>query len=167
MKYFDIVFFFQFDQSDLLLPSAEYYQLGFNHPIIQSYYNVLLNVATLLGAEPALAKKEMKELIEFEMNLASVSIKQKSFRNFLNAFTKFLLKECENKCSYFPHNKLEFAPVWKTNWFHEKVEYQNFFLNFHMCPTWCGHFTIFLLLRFCVKSILENVEVLKVPFLPF
>ena len=64
----------QFDQSDLLLPSAEYYQLGFNHPIIQSYYNVLFNVATLLGADPALAKREMKDLIEFEMNLASVSV---------------------------------------------------------------------------------------------
>ena len=63
---------FQFDQSDLLLPSAEYYQLGFDHPIIQSYYNVLFNVATLLGADPTLAKREMKDLIEFEMNLASV-----------------------------------------------------------------------------------------------
>ena len=64
----------QFDQSDLMLPSLEYYQLGFNHPIIQSYYNVLLNVATLLGADPKIAKKEMKELIEFEMNLASVRL---------------------------------------------------------------------------------------------
>ena len=68
-----ICFFQQFDQSDLLLPSAEYYQLGFNHQIIQSYYAVLLNTATLLGAEPEAAKREMKELIEFEMNLASVS----------------------------------------------------------------------------------------------
>ena len=64
----------QFDQSDLLLPSAEYYQLGLNHPIIQSYYNVLINVATLLGADPAKAKKDMKELIEFEMHLADVRI---------------------------------------------------------------------------------------------
>ncbi|MEO2044063.1 MAG: hypothetical protein ABGX43_05630 [Nitrospinaceae bacterium] len=65
---------FQFDQSDLLLPSAEYYQAGFGHPVIQAYYDVLLNVATLLGADPVRAKTEMKELIEFEMNLASVSI---------------------------------------------------------------------------------------------
>ena len=43
------LFHSQFDQSDLLLPSAEYYQLGFNHPIMQSYFNVLMNVATLLG----------------------------------------------------------------------------------------------------------------------
>ena len=46
--------------------------MGFDHPIIQSYYNVLFNVATLLGADPTLAKREMKDLIEFEMNLASV-----------------------------------------------------------------------------------------------
>ena len=68
-----ILSFFQFDQPSLFLPSAEYYELGFNHPIIQAYYNVLLNVATLLGAEPLAAKREMKDLIEFEMNLASVS----------------------------------------------------------------------------------------------
>ena len=81
----------QFDQSDLLLPSAEYYQLGFNHPIIQSYYNVLFNVATLLGADPALAKREMKDLIEFEMNLASVRFFEYSgFFNFLlNFFSSF------------------------------------------------------------------------------
>ena len=67
------IILFQFDQPSLFLPSAEYYELGFNHPIIQAYYNVLLNVATLLGAEPLAAKREMKDLIEFEMNLASVS----------------------------------------------------------------------------------------------
>jgi hypothetical protein len=31
---------FQFDQSDLLLPSAEYYVLGLGHPIMQTYYNL-------------------------------------------------------------------------------------------------------------------------------
>jgi membrane metallo-endopeptidase-like protein 1 len=64
---------FQFDQSDLLLPSAEYYQLGLGHPIMQTYYNLLVNVATLLGADRSRAKREMKELIEFESELASVS----------------------------------------------------------------------------------------------
>ena len=64
---------FQFDQSDLLLPSSEYYLLGLGHPIMQTYYNLLVNVATLLGAERNRAKREMKELIEFEIELASVS----------------------------------------------------------------------------------------------
>jgi hypothetical protein len=64
----------QFDQSDLLLPSAEYYLLGLGHPIMQTYYNLLVNVATLLGAERNRAKREMKELIEFEIELAAVSL---------------------------------------------------------------------------------------------
>ena len=68
--YFFIIF--QFDQSDLLLPSADYYQLDFTHPIIKAYYEVLVNVASLLGADPNAAQTEMKDLIEFEMNLASV-----------------------------------------------------------------------------------------------
>ena len=66
------VVWFQFDQSDLLLPSAEYYLLGLGHPIMQTYYNLLVNVATLLGSDKTRAKREMKELIEFEIELASV-----------------------------------------------------------------------------------------------
>ena len=40
---------------------------------MKAYNEVLVNVATLLGADPNAAKTEMKDLIEFEMNLASVS----------------------------------------------------------------------------------------------
>jgi membrane metallo-endopeptidase-like protein 1 len=56
-----------------LLPSAEYYLLGLGHPIMQTYYNLLVNVATLLGADRNRAKREMKELIEFEIELAAVN----------------------------------------------------------------------------------------------
>ena len=40
---------------------------------------------------------------------------------------------------------------------------------FALCcgETQCGNFRIFLSHRFCVKSILQNLEVLKTPFLPF
>ena len=41
--------------------------------------------------------------------------------------------------------------------FYEGNSYKTLFANF----------MIFLSLRFCVKSILENLEVLKMPFLPF
>lgn len=70
------------------MPSAEYYDLGFNHPIIQSYYNVLLNVATLLGADPLRSKREMKDLIEFEMNLASIMIPPHERRNYSEIYKK-------------------------------------------------------------------------------
>jgi len=82
---------FQFDQSDLLLPSSDYYKLGFGHPIMQTYYNMVgegchgncsprnvtfmkvVDVATILGAEVEDAKLEMRGLIDFETELAGVN----------------------------------------------------------------------------------------------
>ncbi len=62
----------QFDQSDLLLPSSDYYKLGFGHPIMQTYYHMVVDVAVLLGAEPDRARDEMRKLIDFETELAGV-----------------------------------------------------------------------------------------------
>ena len=64
----------QFDQSQLMLASAEYYQLGLSHPIMQTYYNILVNVATMMGADIQIAKKDMKDLLEFEIELARVCV---------------------------------------------------------------------------------------------
>ena len=46
--------------------------MGFSHSIMQTYYNMLVDVATILGAEPSAAKREMRELIQFETELAEV-----------------------------------------------------------------------------------------------
>ena len=43
---------------------------------MQAYYNLLVNVATLLGADRTRAKWEMKELLEFEIELASVILQR-------------------------------------------------------------------------------------------
>ena len=56
-----------------MLPNKEYYQLGFEHPIIKTYYNILVQVATLLGADTEVAETDMWNLIDFEMKLADVS----------------------------------------------------------------------------------------------
>lgn len=57
-----------------MLPNTEYYLLGFEHPIIQTYYKILVDVSMLLGAEEATAKKDMRDLIEFEIKLAKVRV---------------------------------------------------------------------------------------------
>ena len=75
-----------------MLPSAEYYLLGLGHPIMQTYYNLLVNVATLLGGDKTRAKREMKELIEFEIELASVRTCSKFsvlFQNLSNTHVTF------------------------------------------------------------------------------
>ena len=59
-----------------MLPNTEYYLLGFEHPIIQTYYKILVDVSMLLGAEEVTAKKDMRDLIEFEVKLAKVRVNQ-------------------------------------------------------------------------------------------
>ena len=56
----------------LMLMSAEYYQFGLNHPIMQTSYNILVNVAINRAADNPIAKTDMKDLLEFEIELARV-----------------------------------------------------------------------------------------------
>ena len=55
-----------------MLQSAEYYQLGLGHPIMQTYYTILVKVATMMGADMQTAKHDMKDLLKFETDLAGV-----------------------------------------------------------------------------------------------
>ena len=81
----------QFDQSDLVLPSAEYYHQGIQHPIMRAYRTILTNVATLLGAEPALAAKDMEDVILFEIELAGIMTPPHERRNFSQIYEKLPL----------------------------------------------------------------------------
>ena len=83
----------QFDQSDLMLHSAEYYQLGLNHSIMHIYYNILVKVATMMGADMQRAQKDMKDLLKFEI------IHRKSYHTFCMKLTsKFFSLMCKNIC---------------------------------------------------------------------
>ncbi len=86
---------FQFDQSDLLLPSSDYYKLGFAHPVMQTYYNMVVDVATVLGADPARAKREVRKLVDFETELAEIMIPPVMRRNFSEIYKKMPLEELQ------------------------------------------------------------------------
>ena len=66
------IFYFQFDQSDLVLPSVEYYKLPKEHPILKAYYTLLVDLAMSLGADKATAKAEMLDMLQFETDLSKV-----------------------------------------------------------------------------------------------
>ena len=90
-----------FDQSDLMLPSAEYYQHGFDHPIIKTYYNILVQVSVLLGADGETAKQDMKNLILFEMELANIMIPPHERRNYSEIYNKISLKKLQQEIPGF------------------------------------------------------------------
>lgn len=66
---------FQFDQTAPILGrSPEVYALEFSHPLIQAYYNLMVNTAILLGAEEAVAKKDMRDVLEFDRLMAMIKV---------------------------------------------------------------------------------------------
>lgn len=71
---FDTIFelVFQLDQASLGL-SREYLNRGFSDKLVLAYYDYMVDVATLLGADRARAELELKESLQFEMKLANVS----------------------------------------------------------------------------------------------
>ena len=91
----------QFDQSDLVLPSAEYYHQGISHPIMRAYQSILTNVATLLGADPELAARDMEDVIAFEIKLATIMTPPHERRNFSQIYEKLPLSELSAKVTDF------------------------------------------------------------------
>ncbi len=85
------------DQSDLLLPSSDYYKLGFGHPIMQAYYDLLVSVATALGAPAARARAEMKRVVHFESRLASIMTPATVRRNYSEIYNKMSLERLQER----------------------------------------------------------------------
>lgn len=70
---------FQLDQSSIGL-SREYLVKGFNETLVSAYYDYMVDMAVLFGADKEIAKHELKESLQFEMDLANVSSFKHQFR---------------------------------------------------------------------------------------
>lgn len=62
----------QLDQASLGL-SREYLNRGLSDKLVQAYYEYMVDIAVLLGADRARAQSELKDSLDFEMKLANVS----------------------------------------------------------------------------------------------
>lgn len=62
----------QLDQASLGL-SREYLNRGFKDKLVQAYYEYMVDIASLLGADRARAEVELKDSLQFEIKLANVS----------------------------------------------------------------------------------------------
>lgn len=76
---------FQIDQTSLGL-AREFLVKGFDEKLVKSYHNFMVDNAVIFGADKERAEKELKESLEFEMKLASVSSGK--------IFSFFFFKEC-------------------------------------------------------------------------
>ncbi|XP_034935732.1 neprilysin-2-like isoform X2 [Chelonus insularis] len=68
------------DQTSLGL-SREYLTKGLDDKIVKAYYEYMVDIAIILGAEPERAKAELMESLLFEMKLANISLPVEKRRN--------------------------------------------------------------------------------------
>ncbi|KAF5287391.1 hypothetical protein FQA39_LY15929 [Lamprigera yunnana] len=69
------------DQAKLGL-DREHLVKGFNEKIVKAYYNYLIDLATILGAQKVTAKKELKDSVMFEISLAKITLSNEQRRNY-------------------------------------------------------------------------------------
>ena len=58
--------------------SRQYLIKGFNDKVVKAYYNFMVHTAVFLGANEAVSKKEMKQVLEFESKLVELGQEQES-----------------------------------------------------------------------------------------
>ena len=57
-----------------------------------SYYNYMVNVAVLLGAERSVAESELRESLKFEIELAQASQARENRRNATRLYNPYKIK---------------------------------------------------------------------------
>ncbi|XP_044018489.1 neprilysin-2-like isoform X2 [Aphidius gifuensis] len=93
------------DQASLGL-SREYLSKGFDDKIVKAYYNYMIDIAEILGADKELAKQELRESLEFEMKLANISLPNEQRRNATLLYNPMTIKDLNNNYPFI--NWLEY-----------------------------------------------------------
>lgn len=105
------------DQATLGL-SREYLNRGFSDKLVQAYYEYMVDIATLLGADRALAEVDLKESLLFEMQLANISLPLEKRRNATSLYNPMTIAELQQKFPKIPWleyiNRL-LTPHWKVD----------------------------------------------------
>lgn len=77
--YFDTLskeYIFQLDQPELGMPSRDYYLRGIGDEDVQIYEKFAVDVAMMFGASESQARRDMREMVELEIELANVTMQQ-------------------------------------------------------------------------------------------
>ncbi|RXG55910.1 Endothelin-converting enzyme 2 [Armadillidium vulgare] len=80
----------------------EYLVLGLNDSVVQAYLRFSIDVATLMGADPSQAEEEMKEVLQFQMELAEITLNQEARREVENMLNIKTIQEIKNLVPEIP-----------------------------------------------------------------
>jgi predicted metalloendopeptidase len=87
------------DQSTLGL-NREYLINGLDDKIVKGYYNYMVDMAVIFGAERKRAEIELKDSLNFEIALANISLPTEKRRNATELYNPMTIKEVQANYSY-------------------------------------------------------------------
>ncbi|CAL4153530.1 unnamed protein product [Meganyctiphanes norvegica] len=83
------------DEPSLGIPAREYLLKPFNDSNVQAYYKYQIGMAILLGADRKRAERELKEAIEFETEIAKITLPPAERRNYTKMYNKITLHDLQ------------------------------------------------------------------------
>ncbi|XP_061704428.1 neprilysin-2 isoform X3 [Cydia pomonella] len=89
------------DQASLGL-SREYLNRGMSDKLVQAYYDYMVDIAVLLGADRARALSELKDSLQFEMKLANISLPLEKRRNATSLYNPMTIAQMQQKFPRIP-----------------------------------------------------------------
>ncbi|CAG9860712.1 unnamed protein product [Phyllotreta striolata] len=89
------------DQASLGL-RREFLIKGFEDKIVKAYYAYMVDLAVLFGAVKERAVKELKESLQFEMELAKISLPSEKRRNMTALYNPMTIEQLQEKFSFIP-----------------------------------------------------------------
>ncbi|RZF35772.1 hypothetical protein LSTR_LSTR012070 [Laodelphax striatellus] len=89
------------DQASLGM-GQEYLIKGLKDKLVAAYYNYMVDIAVLFGADKKIAKTELRKSVEFEINLANISIPREERRDTNKLYNSMTLTQLQQKFSSIP-----------------------------------------------------------------
>lgn len=89
------------DQASLGL-RREFLTKGFDEKLVKAYYDYMVDIAVIFGAERERATKELKDSLEFEMKLANISLPSEKRRNATALYNPMSIREMQDKFPSIP-----------------------------------------------------------------
>ncbi|XP_064642722.1 membrane metallo-endopeptidase-like 1 isoform X4 [Lineus longissimus] len=91
----------QLDQASLAMPNRDYYLKGKNDTMLQAYQTLATGVAIAFGAEKAFAEQEISKMIDFEIELANITIPEDQRRDSEANYHKMTVRQLSQNVSGF------------------------------------------------------------------
>ncbi|XP_017775451.1 PREDICTED: endothelin-converting enzyme 1 isoform X2 [Nicrophorus vespilloides] len=89
------------DQSSLGL-RREFLIKGMEDKLVQAYYEYMVDIAVIFGADRSRAQQELKESLEFEMKLANISLPSEKRRNATSLYNPMTVGQLQIKYPSIP-----------------------------------------------------------------